>query len=139
MSDNFEELDGEIKKECCQDSKRAIIDIKDDWPWWQRFVASFINSIPVFLWCGITYLLIMMFGSNVELVGFRNAYLNVIVPAAAYGILTLVAGLTLVSWLFPYFNYRRLMREGSDVEKATCMVFWGAIALALSIIIAGAM
>ena len=134
MGDNFDELDGKVEKR-----NRAIIDIKEEWVWYQRWAAAFINSIPVFLWVIVTYFLITLFNANSELIGFRNAYLNIIVPAAAYGVMTLVAGLSLISWLFPYFNYRRIMREGSSIEKASCMLFWGLVALAISIIVAGAM
>lgn len=117
--------------------QKAIIEVKDEWPWYQRLAANIINASGVFIWLLITVFLLYTFGLNPELVGYRNALLNIIVPAVAYGILSLTAGLTLISWLFPYFNYRKTMREGTPAEKAACMQFWGAIAIALAIIIAG--
>ena len=116
---------------------KAIIDIKEEWPWYQRLAGNVINFSGVFIWLGVTIFLLYVFGLNPELVGYRNALLNIIVPAVSYGILSLVAGLSLISWLFPYFNYRRIMRSGSPEEKAACMQFYAAIAIALAIIIAG--
>ena len=115
---------------------KAIIDIQEDWPLWQRIAASIINFSPVFLWTIITLFLLKSFSGNVELVGFRDAYLNLVVPAAAYGVGTLIAGLSLVGLLFPYFSYRRIMRTGTPIEKAMCLVFWGLIAIAIAIVIA---
>ena len=113
---------------------RQLIAIKQEWSWGQRFVANVINASGTFLWAAVTLFIVYMFNQNQELVGFRNAYLNLVVPSIAYGILSFVAGLTLVSWLFPYFSYRRIMNSGSDIEKLGCFIFWGSIALSLSII-----
>jgi hypothetical protein len=128
---NFEELEQEPQKK-----DRAIIDIKEEWPFWQRVAGNIVNALPTILWAGVTIALLYFFQGNAELVGLSQAYMNLVVPATAYGILSLSAGLTLISWFFPYFSYRRMMKDGSPIEKAACMGFWGLIAIALAIIIA---
>ena len=116
--------------------EKAIIDIKEDWPMWQRVLASIVNAFPVFVWMFLTIGIMYYLSGNVELAGLRNAYLNLVVPAVAYGILSLNAGLALVSWFFPYFSIKRVMKSGTPLEKAGLMLFWGLIALSLGIIIA---
>lgn len=115
---------------------RSIIDIQEDWPLWQRISASIINFSPVFIWTIITIFLLHLFSGNTELVGFRDAYLNIVVPAAAYGVGTLIAGVSLFGYLFPYFSYRRIMRNGTPLERSMCMGLWGMIAIAIAIVIA---
>jgi hypothetical protein len=135
MSDkNFEELDQEPQAKPTK--KREIVEIKDEWPFWQRLAGNIVNALPTVLWAIVTIALLYFFQGNAELVGLSQAYMSLVVPATAYGILSLSAGLTLISWFFPYFSYRRMMKEGSPIEKAACMAFWGLIAIALAIIIA---
>jgi hypothetical protein len=121
-----------------RESTKQIMEINPNWPWWHRLIGNLINASGVFVWIAVTVICLYVFQGNPELVGYRNNLLNVIVTIAAYGILSFVAGLTLVSWFFPYFNYRRIMATGTPIEKASCMVFWGLIAIALAIVIAGA-
>jgi hypothetical protein len=127
---NFEELEQEPRKE------REIIEVKDEWPFWQRLAGNILNALPTVLWAMVTVALLVFFHGSAELLGLSEAYMNLVVPATAYGILSLSAGLTLISWFFPYFSYRRMIKEGTPEEKKGCMQFWGAIAIALAIIIA---
>ena len=119
-------------------NKKSIVNMEgsEDWPFWQRFGANLINSAPVFLWMIATFCIMWYLGANPELVGLRNAYLNLVVPAAAWGVVTLIAGVALFAWAFPYFNYKRIMRKGTPLEKAMCMGLWGMIAIAIAIVIA---
>lgn len=130
-NNNFEELSGIPEKR-----NRAIIDIKEDWPLWQRVVASIINASGVFFWLLVTVVLIYTFNLNPELVGFRNSLLNIIAPAVAYGILSLVAGLSLISWLNPWLSPSRLMKE-DNITRLACCIYWAGCVIALAIVIAG--
>ena len=118
-----------------QKTPREIIEVKEEWPFWQRLAGNIINALPTVMWAVVTIVLLYLFQGNAELVGLSQAYMNLVVPATAYGILSLSAGLTLISWFFPYFSYRRI-KDGSPMEKMGCMIFWGLIALALAIVIA---
>jgi hypothetical protein len=129
------DLLAELNEKRAEIKKKELIEIQDDWSWGQRFAGNVLNALPTFLWAIVTIALLLLFHGNNELAGLSSAYMNLVVPATAYGILSLAAGLTLISWFFPYFSYR-LMRNGTPVEKAGCMVFWGMIAIALAIIIA---
>jgi hypothetical protein len=84
----------------------------------------------------VTYYLLDLFNGNKELVGYRNAMLNLVTSSVAYGILSLISGLSLISWLFPYFSFRQIMQKGSPIEKASCMLFWAGVCISLAIIIA---
>jgi hypothetical protein len=117
---------------------KSIIDVKDEWSFIHRFIANLINTFPVFIWVFISFFLLYQFNIDPESVDLRDSMLNIVVPSAVYGILTLVSGLTLVSWFFPFFSYRRLMREGSPIERLGCLFFWGLVSIALSIIIGSA-
>jgi hypothetical protein len=135
MSDkNFEELENVPQAKPIQ--QREIMEVKDEWPFWQRVVGNIVNALPTVLWAVVTVALLILFQGNAELVGLSQAYMNLVVPATAYGILSLSAGLTLISWFFPYFSYRRMMKDGTPIEKAACMAFWGLIAIALALVIA---
>jgi hypothetical protein len=115
---------------------KEIIHVNSEWPWWQRLLANLVNASGVFLWLFFTVVSIWHFNQNAELVILRNAMMNVIVSSVTYGIMTLVSAMTLVSWFFPYFSFRRLMQEGTPIERAACCGFWSAIAIAIAIIIA---
>jgi hypothetical protein len=115
---------------------KVIIDVNPEWPFWQRLGANIINGAPVFFWVLVTYFLIYTFNSSPELVGNRDAMLNIVVPSVAYGILSLISGLALISWMMPYFSFRRIMQTGSPIEKATCMLFWGLCMIAIAMIVA---
>lgn len=128
--DLFDELE-----EKPEGKSKAIIEVHEEWPFWQRLAANIVNALPTVLWAAVTIAMLYFFSGSNELLGLSKAYMNLVVPATAYGILSLSAGLTLISWFFPYFSYRRI-KEGSPMEKMGCMIFWGLIALALSIIIA---
>lgn len=112
---------------------RAIIDVKEDWPWWQRLFANIINASGVFFWAIVSIIMIKHFGNNPELVGLRNAYLNLVVVHTVYVIFSMVAALTLVSWLMPFFHPSKIMRTGTTWEKVACMVFWGLLSMAIGI------
>jgi len=118
-------------------NQKVIIPVNPNWPWHQRFAANFINSLGVLIWLVLTIFLVWNYQASVELTEYRDALLNLIIPATIYGILSLVAGLTLVSWLFPYFSYRQIMENGSDLERLGCLIFWSCISIALAIVIAG--
>lgn len=116
---------------------KVIIPINPEWPWHQRFAANLINSSGVFIWLVLTVFLLWNYQASLELTSYRDALLNIVIPSTAYGILSLVAGLTFVSWLFPYFSYRQIMEKGTDLERLGCFIFWSSIAIALAIVIAG--
>lgn len=129
-NNNFGETSGIPEKK-----DRAIIDIKEDWTLWQRTLASIVNAFPVFVWMVLTVGIMWYLGGNPELVGLRNAYVNLVVPAMSYGILSVAAGLALISWFFPYFSVKRVMREGTPLEKLGIMLFWGLIGLGLCLVV----
>ena len=118
---------------------KNIIDIpdkKEDWPLWKRAGAHLLNASGTFLWLIVTYALLVYFGRNEQLAALRDAGLNIVVPTVAYGLLSLIAYLALTSWFFPYFSPRKIMREGTPLEKAACLMFWGLISIAGAIIVA---
>jgi hypothetical protein len=130
MENNFPELD-----EKPTNKTKAIFDVKPEWPLWQRTLANIVNSLPVFLWAGITYLLLIKFEANPELAGYGDAYMNLLVRAVAYSILSLIAGVSLLSWLHPWFNPSRMM-QGTEKQQQACVIYWGSALIALAIIIA---
>lgn len=115
---------------------KSIIEVDPKWPFWQRTLANLVNASFVFIWVFAVSFLLYTFNQNEELVILRDAMLNIIVPAVVIGILTLISAMTLVSWGFPYFSFRKLMQEGTPIERAACCGFWGAIAIAIAMIIA---
>lgn len=114
---------------------RAIIDIEDDWPWYIRLAASIVNGLPVAVLVVVTYLVLESFSHNPELVSNRNLTMNIAMYATVWGIFAEVGFLTLVSWFFPYFSYKRI-KTSAPIVQATCFLFWGFLALAGAIIIA---
>ena len=112
---------------------RSIIDVEEDWTFSQKVMAHVLNASGVIAWVAVTIILLYFFGQNAELVGLRNAYMNLSVPASAYGILSLIAGLAGISWLFPQFNPRE---PAEPLVKAGRLLFWGLVSLSLAIIIA---
>lgn len=135
MSDEFNDL-LDAKPDPSRSAHRAIINMdgSEDWKWYERFLAHLINAVPVFAWFVVTYLLISFFGTNPELVGYRNAMLNLMVPSAAFSVLTLISGIILLSWLNPYMSPRKMM-AGSSMDRIACCVYWGLNGLALALVI----
>jgi hypothetical protein len=128
---DFEELDknpNDIKQ-------KAIVDINPEWKFWQRALANIVNSIPVLLWAAVTYFGLSHFADNPELVGYRDAYMNLIMSAVAYSVLALIGGVSLLSWWMPWFSPRRMM-QGTERQQLICVIFWAATILGLSIVIA---
>jgi hypothetical protein len=120
-------------------SDKNIIDVPEGngaWPWWKRIGAHVLNASGTLFWVAVTYIMLITFQRNEQLVVLRDAMLNITVPSTAYGILSLIAGLSLITWWFPYFNPRRIMKEGQPAEKAACLQFWGLVAFAIAIIVA---
>jgi hypothetical protein len=118
---------------------KNIIDVPEgnaEWALWKRIGAHLINASGTFLWLIVTYILLVSFNASEGLVALRDAMMNITVPSTAYGILSLIAGLSLITWWFPYFSPRRIMKEGQPVERAACLHFWGLIAFAIAIIVA---
>lgn len=113
---------------------RALVDIDPAWPWYKKLFFDIVNGIPVVVWAVIAYMAVVYFSNNPELVYNRDMSLNLSVWITVWGIFSEVAFLTLVSWFFPYFSYKRL-QNGSPMEKAACYLFWGFLALAGAIII----
>jgi hypothetical protein len=116
--------------------KRAIIDVQEDWSFWQRFAANLLNSAPVVLWLIVTYLLIQWLGDSTELAHLRNAMLNITVPGTAYGVLALPVGVALFIWFIPQFSYRRQMLNAAPIVQAACLIFWGMVTISFGLIIA---
>jgi hypothetical protein len=115
---------------------RSLIDVKEEWPWYWRMSATIINFIPTLIWFLVAYFLLTFFAQNSDLVIKRNLTLNISVPIVAWGILSLIATLTLVSTFFPYFSYKRIMLNGDPRVQSACLHFWGMLSLAAAIIIA---
>jgi hypothetical protein len=114
--------------------QKAIIDIHEEWPWYFKLGASIVNGVPVVIWCVFAYFALTYFSQNPELVSNRDMTLNISMWVTVWGVFSEVAFLTLVSWFFPYFSYKKL-QAGTPIEKAACYIFWGFLALAGAMII----
>jgi hypothetical protein len=117
-----------------KEKSRAIIDIKDEWPWWKVLGAQILNGIPIVIWAVIAYLAMIHFGQNSELVHNRDMTMNISIYTTVWGVISEIAFLGLVSWLFHLFSYERV-KNGPPMVQAACFIFWGFLALAGAMII----
>ena len=115
--------------------EKKILEVKDEWSWYTKFGAHILNASGTFLWIIVTYFILISFNGDPQLVALRDSMLNQVVPSTAYGILTLIAAMSLATYLFPYFSFKKISKEGSPEEKAACMHYWGMIAIAVALII----
>ncbi len=113
---------------------KVIVDIDPEWPWYKQIALSIVNALPIIIFGIFTYFTLEHFSHNPELVHNRDMTLNISMHVTVWGIFAEVAFLTLVSWFFPYFSYKKL-QAGTPIEKAGCYLFWGFLALAGAIII----
>jgi magnesium-transporting ATPase (P-type) len=104
-------------------------------PEWQKWVATFLNAVPLFFICIVTYYLLKYFDSNSELVNYRDAYLNLVIPSAVFGTVLLLAGTTIINWLNPWFSPAKLL-SGDGYSKLSYAIIWGSTILALALVIA---
>jgi hypothetical protein len=135
MTDQNDSLQEELTP---QKQSRAIIDVDEEWPWYARVGAYVVNAIPVVLWLVFSYYAVDYFSHNPDLVARRDLTLNITVWAVIIGILAEISFITLVSWCIPFLSYKRLRKNGSDIEKAACYIFWGMLAIAGALIISSA-
>lgn len=117
-----------------EQKQRVIVDVNPEDPWYKQLFFNIINGIPIVVWCVFAYFALTYFSQNAELVSNRDMTLNISVWVTIWGVFSEVAFLTLVSWFFPYFSYKKL-QAGTPIEKAACYIFWGFLALAGAIII----
>jgi hypothetical protein len=116
---------------------KAIIDVKDTDTSKVSWLKKLINSLPIFVWGLLTGYLIWHYGASPDLAFNRDLYLNVISVSVAYNVLSLVAGVTLLSWLNPWIRTRELWKQDYK-DKLVAVVYWVGTLIALSVVILGA-
>jgi hypothetical protein len=116
---------------------KAIIDITETDTNKVSWIKKLINSLPIFLWGLLTGYLIWHYGAFPDLAFNRDLYLNVISVSVAYNVLSLVAGVTLLSWLNPWIRTRELWK-GDYKDHLVAVVYWVGTLIALSVVILGA-
>jgi hypothetical protein len=129
-------MDDDLKNELTPNKSKALIDVREEWPWYARIGAYIVNAVPVAMSLVFFYYAISYFNKDPSLVHNRDVTLNITVWAVVIGILAEICLITIVSWTNPHLSYKRLRNSGSDLEKAACYIFWGLLAIAGAIIIA---
>jgi hypothetical protein len=120
-----------------QRKSKSVVDVKEEWPWWQKWLASLINYSALIVWVVVSYLLISFVADNPDLVWNQVLYLTVVVPAVAYGLLSLVAGVVVLTYFNPWMRPSRY-KDGSDHEKRTMVYYWVGVLLSVALVIYGA-
>lgn len=107
--------------------------VSDKW----KPVITVLNFIGVIFWATLTYVVIVKSQDIMSVASNQVAYLGLIVPAVAYGILSLVAGTALVNILNPWFNFIDLMK-GDGYSKLSGAIIWFGTMISIALIIKGA-
>jgi hypothetical protein len=116
---------------------KAITDTENTDTVKTRWTKKVINSLPVFLWGFVTCYLIIHYGSSADLAFNRDLYLNIISVSVAYNVLSLVAGVTLLTYLNPYIKTKEWV-NGDWKDKLVGVTYWVGCLLALALVILGA-
>lgn len=117
------------------DHQRVIIPVEDVPDKWKPYIIL-LNFSGVLLWSLVTVYLIAFTRSVYAVSANQTAYLGLIVPTVAYGILSLVAGTALVNLLNPWFNFVELMK-GDGNSKLAGAIIWVGTMLSIAFIIMG--
>ena len=117
------------------DHQRVIIPVENVPDKWKPYTVV-LNFSGVLLWSLVTVYLITFTRSVYAVSANQTAYLGLIVPTVAYGILSLVAGTALVNLLNPWFNFVELMK-GDGNSKLAGAIIWAGTMLSIAFIIMG--
>lgn len=117
------------------DNKRVLVSPESVSDKWKPYVV-FLNFSGVLLWALVTFYLISFTRSVYAVGANQTAYMGLIVPTVAYGILSLVAGTALVNMLNPWFNFVELMK-GDGTSKLAGAIIWAGTMLSIAFIIMG--
>ena len=117
--------------------EKELVEIKDDMPQWKKTLAGIVNHSAVFLWVIFSYLLFNFISRNPDLLWGAALYLSVVGPATMYGILALIAGTVIMTYLNPWMRPSQY-KNGSDHEKRSMVYYWIGTMLSIALVIFGA-
>ena len=117
--------------------KEALIEIKSTWPLWLTILATGLNFIGVLLFLLVLYYIRDLVVSNPVIEGRIDSYLAIVGYSSALGILTLIAGSSLVILLNPWINFKKLM-DGDGSSKISGAIIFASIVLSLALIVMAA-
>ena len=102
---------------------------------WTRWTP--LEILGIVGWIILTGVLILWTAKTGEIGNNQLAYLGVIVPAVAYGILALVAGVILVDVFTPFLDFHQLF-SGDGQSKIAGSIILTGILMSVALIIYGA-
>ena len=114
--------------------KKSMIDIKNTWPLWLTVLATGLNFIGVLLFLSVMYYIRDLVISNPVIEGRIDSYLAIVGYSSALGILTLIAGSSLVILLNPWINFKKLM-DGDGSSKIPGAIIFASVVLSLTFIV----
>jgi hypothetical protein len=116
---------------------KIAIEVNEAWPTWKKWLASVINYSAVIVWVVATYEILSFLSGNPDLQWGAALYLSVVTPATAYGLLSLIAGTVILTYLNPWVRPSRY-KDGSDHEKRSLVYYWIGAMLSIALVIFGA-
>lgn len=117
--------------------QKELIEVKDSWPLWLTILATSLNFVGILLFLVVLYQIRSLVLSSPVIEARIDSYLGIVGYSSALGILTLLAGSSLIILLNPWINFKKLM-DGDGVSKIAGAIIFASIVVSLSIIVLAA-
>jgi hypothetical protein len=117
--------------------ERYLVKIKEGWPKWLVVLATVLNFIGIIIFLAVLFGIREIVLANPIIEGRIYNYVGLVGYASALGILTLVAGSSIILLLNPWINFKKLM-EGDGLSKLSGAIIFSFTLLALAIIVLAA-
>lgn len=117
--------------------EKELIEIKDSWPLWLTVIITGLNFIGIFIFLFVLYEIRSVVLESPVITGRIYNYVGLVGYASALGILTLVAGSSIILLLNPWINFKKLM-EGDGLSKLSGAIIFSFTLLSLALIVLAA-
>jgi len=118
-------------------AEKELISPNENWPRWLYVLATIFNFIGILIFIVVLLSIRSEVISNEVISSRITSYLGLVGYASALGILTLVAGSSIIILLNPWINFRNLM-NGDGFSKLSGAIIFSSIVLSLSLVILAA-
>lgn len=118
-------------------SQKELVEVKEGWPLWLTSLITILNFIGIFIFLFVLYQIREIVLQSPVIEARIESYLGIVGYSSALGILTLLAGSSLIILLNPWINFKKLM-DGDGISKIAGAIIFSSIVVSLALIVLAA-
>jgi hypothetical protein len=118
-------------------NQKELFEVKEGWPLWLTILVTSLNFVGVLIFLIVLYNIRNIVLSSPVIEARIESYLGIVGYSSALGILTLLAGSSLIILLNPWINFKKLM-DGDGVSKIAGAIIFSSIVISLALIVLAA-